>query len=117
MVRKQGPALLQWIANHRGAPVSAEIVVERGIDQFDGVTRRIAHGRPWKTELVLDLVLHFALGVSQDDLISIVVKCASPGPQRAHAEFALHCGRVLRHNGITASWQRRSGREREVDPA
>ena len=95
----------------RHAPASGEIVVQRGMDQLNGLAaaydERVADRGPRKAERVIHLVLNLVGRVAQRDFFPTARQAgAAVGVERperaAHAELRLEKRRVLRHDHVAA---------------
>ncbi len=99
------------------APVSAEVVVERRIEQFHRVARGVANGRPWEADLVAHLVGHGAGGVAQGHGFALVRELAGPRAEDAgDAEPGGDRGRVAGDHQVAAGRQGGAGREGVLHP-
>ena len=100
----------------RRFPVTAEVVVERRIHQFERRAVAIRRHRPGRVVAVVHFIHARVGGVAQDNVLAIAAEAASPGTERRRAPERLHRRRIRRHHEIAAGRNRarRRGGEYKV---
>ena len=98
------------------APVAAEAIVERWVQQFERGAVAVRRRGPRGGVAVGEFVHGCAGGIAQFDVIAIAAQAAGPRAERGHAVESQHRGGIAGDDGVAAGGDARARRKRVVEP-
>ena len=102
---------------NRGAPRTAEAVVEGGIDEFDGGSSAITGDGPGEADFVVDLIDDGIGGIAETNCFASGIEIADKGAEGGDAEGYLERDGVFGDDEIATGGESGAGGEGEVDGA